>query len=61
MRVHNIQAWLPVTFAPIRKSIKPRKTFESEVATEAETKDGASHPAELLDEEKDWHQTDIVA
>lgn len=34
MRIHYIPQWLPVSFEPVKKPIKPRKYFHSEDAAD---------------------------
>ena len=61
MRVHYMPQWLPASFEPIKKSIKPRKYFHSKEAAETETDTRSPRPSDILDEDQDGHHTDILA
>ena len=61
MRIHYIPQWLPASFEPVKKPIKPRKYFHSEEASEPDANTGSPRPADILDEDLDGQHTDILA
>jgi hypothetical protein len=62
MRIHYMPQWVPVSFQPVKKAVKPRKFFHTEEASEtAESGNYAPPISSLLDEETEDKRTDIFA
>ena len=61
MRIHYVAQWLPASFEPVKKPIKPRKYFNSDGAAEPEANKGSPRPSDILDEDLDELRTDILA
>ena len=61
MRVHYMPQWLPASFEPVKKPVKPRKYFHSEEAAETEAGTKSPRPSDILDEDLDDQHTDILA
>jgi hypothetical protein len=61
MHIHYIPQWLPASFEPVKKPIKPRKYFHSEEPAETETDTRIPRPSDILDEDLPEPRTDILA
>jgi hypothetical protein len=61
MRIHYIPQWLPASFEPVKKPIKPRKYFHSEEAAETQANTGSPRPSDILGDDPNEQHTDILA
>jgi hypothetical protein len=61
MRIHYMPQWVPASFEPIKKPVKPRKHFHSEEAAETETNTRSQRPSNIFDEGLEDQCADILA